>query len=344
MNWPQRLPTVKHPSHKHMTRAAAYAWMRRSWVLASTGFLMACATSPSQANPPDWVLNPPNDNMAEYWGVGEGYDLESARRTALRSVAAKLRVSVSGVMESETRVRNGGVDRTAQTKVSEVVQETEFSNVSIEKSTKYNNDVYVLVKIDRRAFIKETQAKFDSLNRSVQNELTHLDQHQAIDQFKKLTAAAPNIDKAIALAQLLRVADPAFADTPSLKNLELQQHEATNAAKRLVVRLEHDARDIDVARAVTSFLNTQGIRVSPTEPSLVLRMVSSVKEDLLFGNKSHQLNLGLQLVDGNGQTLASKQYRSNGNSLDSHVFARQDAVNQLLRSMNAAGPVAGLGL
>jgi hypothetical protein len=73
-------------------------------------------------------------------------------------------------------------------------------------------------------------------------------------------------------------------------------------------------------------------------------MVSSVKEDLLFGNKSHQLNLGLQLVDGNGQTLASKQYRSNGNSLDSHVFARQDAVNQLLRSMNAAGPVAGLGL
>jgi hypothetical protein len=77
---------------------------------------------------------------------------------------------------------------------------------------------------------------------------------------------------------------------------------------------------------------------------LVLRLTASVKEDLLFGSKSHQLNLALQLVDDKGQIVASKQYRANGNSFDSHALARQDAVNKLLRSMNAAGPSAGLGL
>jgi hypothetical protein len=325
-----------------MTRADGL--MRRGLVLASVWAMVACVTIPSHANPPDWVLNPPSDNINEYWGVGDGFDLDTARRTALRSVAAKLRVSVSGAMESETRVRNDVVDRAAQSRVSEVVQETEFSNVSVEKSAKYKDDFYVLVKVDRRAFVKETQAKFDSLSQAVQTELAGLEQRTSIEQFRKLTAAAPHIDKAIALGQLLRVADPAFTDAQTLKTLETQKQQAANAAKRLVVMLEHDARDVDVARAVTSFLNSQGIRVSPNHTSLVLRLTTSVKEDLLFGSKSHQLNLALQLVDDKGQTVASKQYRANGNSLDSHALARQDAVNKLLRSMNAAGPSAGLGL
>ena len=325
-----------------MTRADGL--MRRGLVLASVWAMVACVTIPSHANPPDWVLNPPSDNINEYWGVGDGFDLDTARRTALRSVAAKLRVSVSGAMESETRVSNDVVNRAAQSRVSEIVQETEFSNVSVEKSAKYKDDFYVLVKVDRRAFVKETQAKFDSLSQAVQTELAGLEQRTSIEQFRKLTAATPHIDKAIALGQLLRVADTAFADAQTLKTLETQKHQAANAAKRLVVMLEHDARDVDVARAVTSFLNSQGIRVSPNHTSLVLRLTTSVKEDLLFGSKSHQLNLALQLVDDKGQTVASKQYRANGNSLDSHALARQDAVNKLLRSMNAAGPSAGLGL
>lgn len=316
----------------------------RGLVLASIWVIVACVTIPSNANPPDWVLNPPSDNINEYWGVGDGYDLDTARRTALRSVAAKLHVSVSGSIESETRVRNDVVDRAAQSRVSEVVQETEFSNVSLEKSAKYKDDFYVLVKVDRRAFVKETQAKFDSLSQEVKTELAGLEQRTPIEQFRKLILVESHIEKAIALGRLLRVAAPAFADAQTLKALETQKNQAANAAKRLVVMLKHDARDVDVARAVTSFLNAQGILVSPNHTSLVLLLTTDVKEDLLFGSKSHQLSLALQLVDDQGQTVASKQYRANGNSLDSHALARQDAVNKLLRFMNAAGPSAGLGL
>ena len=342
MNWLQPSPMAKHPSNNKMSLAESK--LRLGFIWVSAWLMVACVTNVSHATPPDWVLNPPSDNLSEFWGVGEGYDLETARRTALRSVAAKLRVSVSGAMESQTNLRNDSVDRTVQSRVSEVVRETEFSNVSIEKSTKYKDDYYVLVKVDRRAFIRETQAKFDSLDRAIQNELATLDQNAAIEQFKKLLTAAPWIDQAIAQAQLLRVADPGFSDGDRLKQLEDQRQQAANAAKRLVVSLEHESHDTDVARAVTSFLNTQGIRVSPRESALVLRITTSTKEDLLFGNKSHQLNVGLQLVDNQGQTVASKQYKSNGNSLDNHHLARQDAVNKLLRSMNAAGAAAGLGL
>lgn len=318
--------------------------LRRAFVWTLAWALVACATSASHAKPPDWVLNPPNDSTDEYWGVGDGYALDTARRTALRSVAAKLRVSISGVMESETRVRNNTVDRSAQSRVSEVVQETEFSNVSVEKNAKHKDGFYVLVKVDRRAFIKETQAKFDSLNRAVQDELMAIDQLIPIEQFRKLVTSAPLIEQSITLGLLLRVADPSFADAERLRKLEGQGQMAATAAKRLVVSIQNEPNDSDVRRIVTSFLNAQGVRVSLSEPSLVLRIATTVKEDVLFGSKSHQLNVALQLVDDKGQTIASKQYRSNGNSLDSHTLARQDAVNKLLNAMNAAGVVSGLGL
>ena len=313
-------------------------------VLAMAGALVACAANVSHANPPDWALNPPPDSMSEYWGVGEGYDLETARRTALRSIAAKLRVSVSGSTDSQTSVRNDAVDRSARTRVSEVVQETEFSNVTVEKSGKFKDSFYALVKVDRRAFVRETQAKFEGFNRMVQEELKDVATLMPIEQYRKMLIALPNIDKAIAQGLLLRVADPAFTGADQIKRLEGQRQQATTAASRLVVAVEHDPQDADLARGVTSFLNAQGIRVSQTNKSLVLRITSNSKDNLLFGNKTHQVQVNIQLQDDKGQTHASKQYRINGNSMDSFVMARQDAVNKLTRAMNEAGAAGGLGL
>ena len=315
-----------------------------SLVLVVAVFLLIGGCATSQTTPSDWVLNPPSDSITEYWGVGEGYDLDTARRTALRAVASKLRVSVSGSMQSQTSVRNDTVDRTAQSRVSEVVQETEFTNVTVEKSSKFQDGFYVLVKVDRRAFVKETQTKFDDLTRLVDQSLADFEKKSPLDQFQNLQHSLPNIEKAIAYGQLLRVADHAFTDGFKITRLEKSRQQAAMAATKLVISLEYAPQDADIARAITDFLNSNGIRVSPTEKDLVLKIESSYKQELLFGNKSHQLQVALQLWNGQMQNVASKQYKVNGNSLDNFESARQDAVRRLGQSMKSAGASAGLGL
>ncbi|MEY4980536.1 MAG: hypothetical protein RLZZ352_2806 [Pseudomonadota bacterium] len=312
--------------------------------LVAAWLLVACATGKTQASPPSWVLNPPSQSRTEYWGVGEGFDYETARRTALRSVASQLRVSISGSVENQTKTHNQLVDRAEQSRVAEVIQEIEFPKTSVEKSVKYNDNFFVLVKVDRQAFLKETQAKFDTLNRSVQNELSDLDRRSAIEQFRKLNAVVPNIDKAVALGQLLRIADPEFSVSGDLRRLETQRQYAANSASRVSFSIEHEPRDRDIANAVTTFFNSYGIRISPSERALVLRITTEVREDLLFGNKSHLLAVTFQLVDDKKQIIASKQYRQSGNSLETYSMARQDAVKKLANAMQAAGISVGLGL
>ena len=305
---------------------------------------MGCATSSTQAPLVDWVLNPPADNSAEYWGVGEGQDLDSARRTALRSIASKIRVSVSGSMQSQTSVQNETVNRTAQSRVSEVVQETEFSHVTVEKSSKTKDVFYALVKVDRRAFVKETQAKFNELTRIIEQQLFLLEQKSALEQFQLLRSALPNIEKAITYGQLLRIADTTFRDGGKLALLESMRLNSSTAASKLVFSLAYKKDDSDIAVAIGDFLNSTGIRVSPSEQKLILKIDSVHKQEILFGSKSYNIQINLQLQNEKMDIVASKEYKINGHSLDTFASARQDAVRRLTQTMKSSGVSDALGL
>ena len=121
--------------------------------------LTACVTGggllPVRTTTPDWVQKPPSDTAALFYGVGEGPDLESARRTALRDVAAKLRVSVASTVESQVTVANDAADRFSRTRISEEVRKTTFSKHQLERSENSGGTVFALVSVDRALLASE---------------------------------------------------------------------------------------------------------------------------------------------------------------------------------------------
>lgn len=318
----------------------------RGILLLGVAFLIGgCAGLQKNAPPPEWVLNPPKDTAESYWGVGEGYDLETAKRTALKDVAARLRVSISGDMESQVSVQNDAVDRSARSKVSEVVQKTEFSNYTVEKTATSSEGLYALVKVDRRAFIKETRSKFDSLNKLVQDATRDLSKKTALEQFMTLRSALPNIENSIAYGQLLRVADAGFSGGGELSRQESLRDKALMAANNLAFSLQFKPADADIAQVVTSFINANGMRVAGSgETGLLISISSSARQETLFGNRNVRLQVTLNLRDEKKQNVAAKEYLVNGNSLDTYDAARQDAMRALGNAMKSAGTAGGLGL
>lgn len=320
--------------------------LRTIWLLCGIVLMVGgCASMKSDTPPPEWVLNPPKDTAESYWGVGEGYDLEAAKRTALKDVAARLRVSISGNMESQVAVRNDAVDRSARSKISEVVQKTEFTNFSVEKTAKSNDGLYTLVKVDRRAFIKETRVKFENLNKLIQESTRDLSRKTPLEQFQTFRGTLPNIENAIAVGQLLRVADTAFSGGGEISRLESLQQKALAAAGNLVFALQFKPGDADIAQVVTGFINANGMRIAGSgESGLLIAISSSVRQEVLFGNRNVRLQLTLNLRDEKKQNVAAKEYLINGNSLDTFEAARQDAMRVLANAMKSAGAAGGLGL
>lgn len=130
------------------------------------------------------------------WGIGEGADLESAKRAALKSIAAQLHVAISAQLEARVTVSGGSVDRYAKTRVAEDVQRTEFKNYTVEKSVPSKQGFYVLISVDRRAFIAEAEQKLLAAETEINQRLAGVEAKNPIERFIAQQKALPLPPKA----------------------------------------------------------------------------------------------------------------------------------------------------
>jgi len=294
---------------------------------------------------PAWVLSPPADSREWFWGVGEGPELDTAKRTALKDIAAKLRVSISGQLESRVTVDNNKVDRQARTRISEEVQKTEFSNYVVDKTAQSTNSFFVLVKVDRQGFIRDLKDKLSNLDANIQPVAAGLVSKTPLERFVSLRRLQPNLGKGVGYAQLLLGAESGGEGANHLRNYEYLQQQATQALTRLVFQIQARSEDNDLAVAIGTYLNESGIRTHRSQGAVdnILVISSKSRADEIFGSKLVKLMVTLSVRDDGGRALAGRDYTVSGTSSYDYRGARQSAIRKLVEAMREAGPIAGLG-
>jgi hypothetical protein len=306
--------------------------------LAACGFMHSAQASGSE--PPAWVTEPPKDNQETMWGVGEGNDLDLAKRSALKDVAARLRVAISAQVESSVTVKQDKVDRFASTRISEDVQRTEFKNYKLEKSAFVGQSYYALVSIDRRAFIADAQQRLAAAEKEIAIRLADCETGSAIEKFIARQKALPWIEKAVAVSQDLSAADSAF-DISRLINHQAELSKAKSAAGELIFDIQAGKDNLDVANTLRTFLNESGMRVGSGGTSLVVD--TRAAQDMIYGAHTVQLRINLSVLDSHDRNLASKEFTTLGSSMTSQQMARQAALKKLGEKLREAGPLVALG-
>jgi hypothetical protein len=320
--------------------------------LGGCGNLLPERGKSSQKNQavPAWVLSAPLDSREWFWGVGEGPELDTAKRAALKDIAAKLRVSISGQLESQVTVDNNKVDRQARTRISEEVQKTEFSNYVVDKTAQAANGFYVLVKVDRQAFIRDLKSKLNDLDARMQPVKLGLDKQSPLERFMALRRLQPALEQGVGYAQLLIGAEPGGEGAVRLRNYQAMQEQVKQAPTQLVFALQNKPEDADLADAVGGYLNEMGIRTQRGQSGQreqdggnVLSISSQSRMDQIYGSKMVKLQVLLSVRDDAGRALAGREYAVSGSSTYDFAGARQSAIQKLLASLRAAGPAASLG-
>jgi len=294
---------------------------------------------------PDWVLSTPSDSREWYWGVGEGPELDTAKRAALKDIAAKLRVSISGQLMSQVSVTNNTVDRQAHNRIIEEVQKTDFSHYVVDKTARSDNGFFVLVKVDRQAFIRDLKQKLGALEILLQQATRDLPSKTALERLVTLLGIKPDLEKAGGYAQLLIAAEPGEQNAARLRKLDDLQQQLRQAPAQLVLQIQARPDDTDLAVAVTQHLNEHGIRtgLAGAQGGNILNIVSSSRSDSLYGSKLLNLKTTLSLLDDQGRVLASRAYETAGASTYDFRGARQNAIVKLRAALREAGPMQSLG-
>ncbi len=297
-------------------------------------------------SPPAWAVQPPRDTPEWLYGVGEAPDVEGARRLALRAVAARLRSTVSGRVQSSVTDRNGRVDSVASSAVTEDVLKTDFSKAEIEKSEPGGIGVFVLVRVDRQAFISDTKSQLDVLTAPVHEVEAELPRQSPLEQFIALRRVGPQLEQARALSQLLLGAGLQPEGQQRAARYGALMEQSKKIAGNLAFELSARPEDRDLATAVSGFLAAQGMRSARAKTPGASRLTidSSMRQDDLFGTKMVKLNVRLALQDAQGRAVASREYVVSGSSRYDFAGARKAAVDKLEADMKAEGAVQALGL
>ena len=306
--------------------------------------LMACgfthSVQASNSAPPTWVTEPPQDTPNTMWGVGEGSDLDLAKKSALKDMAAKLRVAISAQVESRITVSQNSVDKLTRTHLFEDVRRTEFKNYKLEKSAFFGQSFYALVSVDRRDFIVEAEQKLVAAEKEIAIRLAGSEAGNAIEKFVALQKALPWIEKAVASSQLLSAADPSFDGNRLIKH-EAELSYAKSAAGELIFDIKAKSDSLDVANALRNFLNESGMRIGVGGTALIVE--TSMVQDTIYGTHSVQLRINLSVLDSQRRNLASKEFTSHGASMIDHRMARQAALKNLGEKLREAGSLVALG-
>lgn len=311
-------------------------------------FMAGCSTMKSMTGggpAPKWVLDPPADTETEWYGVGEGSDRDSARRAALKDVATKLKVSISGKLDSRITETNGKVDRQASSRVSEEVARTEFRNFSVEKTEEGGRGFYVLVKVDRPSFVGDIRSRLAPLDAEIDQTVTSLEGASPLERFIGYRRILPALDKASAQAELLLGAENGGTGNAKLKRYATIRQQADDARTGLVFRLQAAPQDADVATAVGTFANENGMRAESGAGTSgnVLAVTVVNRQDEIYGTKTVKLNVNLNVRDDKGRSVASRDHEVSGSSRYDYKAARQNAVEELLGVLREEGPLVGFG-
>lgn len=289
---------------------------------------------------PAWVAEPPRDDAASMWGVGSGPDIDSAKRAALKNVAARLKVTVSAQLESRVTVSNQNVDKFARTRVSEDVQRTEFRNHRLERTAQSADGFYALVSVDRLAIVSDANQRLAAADREIARLLSGLDRLPPVERFINQQKALPWIEKAIAASQILLGLDTAF-DGTRLRAYEVSLSRGKDAASELIFDVQANAEQQDVAQTLRGFLNQAGIRVGTGGAPLVLDVVTT--QEMVFDSKTVKLKINVSVRDDRTRTISSREFSVSGSSLVDHKSAKMSALKQLGEQLRGAGLVAALG-
>jgi hypothetical protein len=313
----------------------------------SIGLSACLATDPKVENqPPEWMTHPPADTPDTYYGLGEGVDLAAAKRAALRDIAGKIRVTVSGRIDNATVEHGGHVSRTARSTLSEEVQKTEFKNYTLVNSAAHAQGVYALLKVDRLEFLKDVRERISRASEKINSAMLGFDKKPTLEQFTILQTINPSILQSQALYQILGTSEYTTEDRTKKAEIDALAITAEGFSAKLSFFFKGRREDLDAIGALSNFITDKGMRVvdRADQANSIVEVSTSQRLESFPPDKMVQLNITLTTRDAQQRIVAGRDYTISGSSVTNHATARQQAAIKFRKTLSELSFTEALGI
>jgi len=304
--------------------------------------------SNSQGNDdiPQWVKAPPGDNTISMYGIGEGYNLDSAKQSALRDIAGKLATNVKSETETRTSLRNGYSDDSFNQSINTQIKDTKLTNYEVLKTTQSHGQYYVLLAMSRSAFVKDKLDQLTEITSKIDTELHQVNQKNKLLQLVSYNKVIQLAGQARPLIYLIHAADSQQNKQSYLEKYREYEQKEKRLSETTKFYLNAEASLSPLVHQIKRVLQTNGFQVgSRASADSILEIRGAISEAEIFSTKTVKISFDVLAKTKTGQLVSSKSYELSGSSVTSFKAGQQNAMSKLTSKLkDKAGIYEMLGL
>ena len=285
---------------------------------------------------PGFYISPKQNDSVNLYGLGAGYNLHSATKSALSNASSKLMTNISANTKMLAKSYNDNVSEQYREQINEKLEKITFNNYQISNSANFNNQIYVEIAIDRQNFIKQNSQKLNNLNQRFKNLSKNLEQKNIIDQYRNLTKIQRKINEARILNIILdSIKYRGINYQKNYQNYNSYQNSFNNLIEKMLFKIDLKS-DKDITRIIRKGFSDQKIKIttrnSKSKNLILLKIEKEQISDKVYGSFIVKLRVNFSLIN-QGKILASNIIESSGSSVISRKEAKNSAILEIYKKI-----------
>jgi len=290
---------------------------------------------------PNWFYSPPKSDKY-FYGAGEGRNIEQSKGGALNFIAGEIQTAVSSSFtKNEGYSNNNGQKdfyKSVKSKLRTEVKKINFTNIEIMKTVKVNNNIYLLVRIDKAKLFNSLKTKFEMLDNKIDNEIKVSQKYSKFDQLITLNKVSNQIGQAISQANLLSTLNSSF----NIQNYLNKYNSYINQKTELLHQITFSVSPNDLfGQKLIEILNQQEYKIS-SHSDIKIIVQKQIRNSETYGMKIARVTVNIK-VTSKGKTLKSTSIEVKGIS-NTPEQALAKASISFKQKLNKLGITKLLGL
>lgn len=296
---------------------------------------------------PSWYVNPTQNDSANLYGVGEGFTIQEASKSALNNLSSKLSVSISSDSSSLIEENKYSFNEQFAQKINEETAKITFNNYKIDKSHTDGRRFYAQIGVDKYDFIK-TQTLILEKNHKRMRDL--YDYSKGKNILIKRNKLAQINDLAASSSVINQILNSLNSNPNYQKNLD-KYHFYHNSYNNILDKIEFfiTSDDEKVKDVITKSLNSQNLKINNVKnnsKNLVILTIKTKKNSQnIYNSNITKLNLTFRLIDDKNRVLASNLIDISGASMkDNQKLSFKQALRNLDIKIQTDGILKIIGI
>ncbi len=294
---------------------------------------------------PKFYLSPTQNDSQNIYGIGEGFNYEEATKSALSDMASRLLVSISSTSTLIREENKSDFNEEIRQNISQNIEKIDFSGFEVSKTQKYNQRIYVEVKVARLQFINLQKEKIIFLDNQITNFQNQLSEQNIVKKRKTLTEILDLARQSEILTRII------FADRNSelskkLKIISDAKNELSKLNDKVEFYFENQA-DSKIYNVIKNAANKEKIIVvnnkSNSKNQIQIKINSSKTVAQIYGSYVAKIKISFDNLNQN-QIIASNSIEVSGSSVVSEDEAYNAAIVNLRQKINEEGILEILGI